>query len=160
MTLTMVRPWPIYDLDLTQNQMKINWCPGGKMSIFLDLDLDPMTLMLKLDLDMVKMYHHTKNEVSLSTHSKVIAPEQTDTQTLTHRHHENITSTAYAGGNDGNCFHFHAWSCHSCHYWSLYPLQSVCLITGHNESTVLTRDFSKVNLWRWIQPVFGSLFCS
>ena len=34
-----------------------------------------MTLTLKLDLDMVKTYHHTKNEVS-----KVIA-EQTDTQT-------------------------------------------------------------------------------
>ena len=28
-----------------------------------DLDLDPMTLVLKLDLDMVKMYLHTQNEV-------------------------------------------------------------------------------------------------
>ena len=26
-----------------------------------DLDIDPMTLVLKLDLDMVKMYLHTKN---------------------------------------------------------------------------------------------------
>ena len=43
-----------------------------------DLDLDPMTLVLKLDLDMVKMYDHTKNEVSMSRHSKVIA--------RTHRH--------------------------------------------------------------------------
>ena len=42
----------------------------------------------------------------MSTHSKVIA--QTDTHTHTHRqtdrhthtHDENITSTAYAGGND------------------------------------------------------------
>ena len=25
-----------------------------------DLDFDPMTLVLKLDLDMVRMYHHTK----------------------------------------------------------------------------------------------------
>ena len=55
-----------------------------------------MTLILKLDLDMVKMYHHTKNEVSMSTGSKVIA--QTDTQRHTDRHDENITSTAYAGG--------------------------------------------------------------
>ena len=35
-----------------------------------DLDLDPMTMALKLDLDMVKMYHHTKNDVSMSRHSK------------------------------------------------------------------------------------------
>ena len=53
-----------------------------------------MTLMLKPDLDMVKMYH-TKNEVSMLTASKVIA--QTDRQT--HRHDKNITSTAYVGGN-------------------------------------------------------------
>ena len=38
-----------------------------------DLDLDPMTLILKLDLDMVKMYLHTKNEVSMLRDSKVIA---------------------------------------------------------------------------------------
>ena len=38
-----------------------------------DLDLEPMTLVLKLDLDMVKIYHHTKNEVSVSRHTKVIA---------------------------------------------------------------------------------------
>ena len=39
-----------------------------------------MTLVLKLDLDIiVKMYHHTKNEVSMPTGSKVIA--QTDRHT-------------------------------------------------------------------------------
>ena len=43
-----------------------------------------MTLVLKLDLDMVKMYLHTKNEVSMSRHSKVIA--RTDRQTRTHTH--------------------------------------------------------------------------
>ena len=32
-----------------------------------------MTLILKLDLDMVKIYHRTKNEVSMATASKVIA---------------------------------------------------------------------------------------
>ena len=52
-----------------------------------------MTLIFKLDLDMVKMYHHTKNKASMSRHSKVIA--QTDTQTDTHTHphtqYENIT---------------------------------------------------------------------
>ena len=48
-----------------------------------DLDLDPMNLVLKLDLDMVKMYHHAKNEVTTSRHSEVIArtDRNTDTQT-------------------------------------------------------------------------------
>ena len=30
-----------------------------------------LTLVFKLDLDMVKMYHHTKNEVYMLRHSKV-----------------------------------------------------------------------------------------
>ena len=60
-----------------------------------DLDLDPMNLILKLDLDMVKMYLHTKNEVSMSRGSKQ-TETQTDTQTdrQTDRHTyttENIT---------------------------------------------------------------------
>ena len=46
-----------------------------------------MTLILKLGLDMVKMYLHTKNEVSMLSGSKVIAwtdrntDRQTDRQT-------------------------------------------------------------------------------
>ena len=43
-----------------------------------DLVVDPMTLVLKLDLDMVKMYH-MQNEVPSHSGSKVIAP--TDRQT-------------------------------------------------------------------------------
>ena len=58
-----------------------------------------MTLVLKIDLDMVKMSYHTKNEVSMSRHSKVIAcPDthtdthrHTQTQTHTHTQYENIT---------------------------------------------------------------------
>ena len=54
-----------------------------------------MTLVLKLDLDMVKMYHYTKNEVSMLRHSRVIActDKQTDRQidTQTDRQYENIT---------------------------------------------------------------------
>ena len=38
-----------------------------------DLDLDPMILVLKLDLDMIKMYLCTKNEVPTYSGSKVIA---------------------------------------------------------------------------------------
>ena len=41
-----------------------------------------MTLVLKLDLDVAKMYHHTKIKVSMSRYSKVTA--QTDRQTHTH----------------------------------------------------------------------------
>ena len=63
-----------------------------------------MTLVLKLDLDMVRMYHHTKCEVSMSRHSKISArtdsmktfqvqklqwDEQTDAQT--HRQYEKVT---------------------------------------------------------------------
>ena len=64
-----------------------------------DLDHDSMTLILKLDLDIVKMSHHTKNEASMIRHSKVIAQtdRQTDRQTprhadrLTHRQYESFT---------------------------------------------------------------------
>ena len=48
-----------------------------------------MTLTIETDLDMVKMYDHTKNEVSVATASKVIAQtgmrrdRQTDRHTLT-----------------------------------------------------------------------------
>ena len=45
-----------------------------------------MTLVLKLDLDMVKMYHHTKNEVSMSTTSRVIAQTDAHTHSLTDTH--------------------------------------------------------------------------
>ena len=50
-----------------------------------------MILVLKLDLDMVKMYHYTKNEVSMLLHSKVIVRHRhiyTDGQT--DRQYENI----------------------------------------------------------------------
>ena len=50
---------------------------------FYSFDLDSMTLVLKLDLDMVKMYLHTQNEVPSYSISKVIAwtDRQTHTQT-------------------------------------------------------------------------------
>ena len=44
-----------------------------------DPDLDPMTLILKFDLDMVKMYLYTENEVPGFSSSKVIAWTQTHT---------------------------------------------------------------------------------
>ena len=38
-----------------------------------NLDLDPKTLIFKLDLDMVKIYHHTKNKVSMVKNLEDIA---------------------------------------------------------------------------------------
>ena len=38
-----------------------------------DFDLDSMTLILKLDLEMVKMYLHTENKVPSFSSSEVIA---------------------------------------------------------------------------------------
>ena len=54
-----------------------------------DFDINSTTLILKLDLDMVKMSHLTINEASMTRHSKVIAQTgrhtntQADTQTDT-----------------------------------------------------------------------------
>ena len=47
-----------------------------------------LTLILKLDLGMVTMHHPTKNEVFMSTASKVIAQTDRHTQAdkQTHRH--------------------------------------------------------------------------
>ena len=63
-----------------------------------------MTFILKLDLGMVRMYLHTKNEVSMSCSSKVIVctdghtDKQTDRQTDRHdRKHYLLT---YAGGSN------------------------------------------------------------
>ena len=45
---------------LHNSQTKLNWCPGSKMSIFHEMTLT-ITLILKLDSDMVKIYHHTND---------------------------------------------------------------------------------------------------
>ena len=56
-----------------------------KIEFFLscDLDLDPMTLICKLDLDIMELYLHAKNHVPSSKHSKVIV--RTDGNTHTDR---------------------------------------------------------------------------
>ena len=97
MTLTLQWLWPWDDLDLDHHINTSSWS-YPKNLLFnsqnehfyqSDLDLHPMTLVLKLDLDMVKILYHTKNEVSMSEHSKVIA--RTDRHTDRHTQHENIT---------------------------------------------------------------------
>ena len=62
-----------------------------------DLSIDTMTLVVKRDLDMVKIDHHTKNEMR---RLKVIA--------YTDRQYENITLPTYSGGNNNR---ERAWAC-------------------------------------------------
>ena len=59
-----------------------------------------MTLILKFALDMVKIYHHTKNEVSMSNTSKVIAGTDRQTDRQTDRHHGNIIYPRTGGNNN------------------------------------------------------------
>ena len=57
--------------------------------------LTQITWTLEPDVDIVKMYHRTKNEVSVSTDIKFIETDrQTDRQKQ--KHYENITSASYA----------------------------------------------------------------
>ena len=56
-----------------------------------DLDLNPMALVPELGLNVVKMPHHTKNEVSMSRHSKVLPRTHTHTHPHAHIQYENIT---------------------------------------------------------------------
>ena len=67
------------------NEMTKIHCRNISFYIF-DLDLDPMTLILKLDLDIKMTYLHTKNEVPRSRHSKAIACTDRQTDTHTDRH--------------------------------------------------------------------------
>ena len=64
-----------------------------------------MTLILKLDLDMVKMYHHTKNENSMSRHSKVIAQTDTHTDRHTDTHTDSMKTlpSRIRGRNNAEC---------------------------------------------------------
>ena len=64
MTLTLIIATPYIGYS------KRIWCPTVRI---INSTKVTLTLVLKLDLDIGKMYHHTKNEVSMSRHSKVIA---------------------------------------------------------------------------------------
>ena len=74
----------------------MNFSPGpgggvswGPLFHYCDLELDPMTFITELDLDLVLIYHCAKRKVSIPCSSKVTA-ERTHRQK--HRHDENITS--------------------------------------------------------------------
>ena len=65
----------------------------NKHYLVCDTGIEPMAFVLELDLDMVKMYHHTKNEVSVPTATKVITHTHTHTTHTTHTHTTHTTKT-------------------------------------------------------------------
>ena len=76
---------------------------------FCSCDLDPMTLIYELDLDIVKIYLHIKNEVSRSRYLKVRARTgQTDRQTQ-----PNALLAAFRCGNNNSFSQRH--TVHSVH---------------------------------------------
>ena len=68
MTLTLIFKHAL--VEYKHIQLK-DW--ENMMFYSFDLNLDPMTLVLEPDLDMVKMYLNTKNKVPSYSGSKVIA---------------------------------------------------------------------------------------
>ena len=65
-----------------------------------ELDPDPMTFILKLDLDMVKMYLYTDNEVPSYCNSKVIVWTDRQKRRQTDRPEWNYYLSAYADGKN------------------------------------------------------------
>ena len=61
---------------LAQGVQKL-W-PQRHLTFTFDLDLDPMSLIPKHDLDIMEIYHHAKNESRGSRGSKVIAKKHFD----------------------------------------------------------------------------------
>ena len=71
-TIPMITHHPVWHQMIYNSKKKI--------LLFLWLDLDPMTLIYDFHLDILKLYLHTKNKLSMSRISKVTAL-QTDRQT-------------------------------------------------------------------------------
>ena len=74
MTLTFRWPWPLRHVLVEYKHVQLK-DRENMMFYSFDLDFDPITLVLKLDLDMVKMYLHYKNEVPSYSCSKVIVED-------------------------------------------------------------------------------------
>ena len=94
-----------------------------------------MTLILQLDLDMVKMYLHTKNEVSMSSSSKVIAWTDRNTDRQTHRQThrqtdmtENITYTRVVKSL------VTMNTCLTVSFFHIFPLDTVHILNKYSNS--------------------------
>ena len=110
-TLTWILWWPM-SIPRVRSVGQLVWKLSTRNRNFSffgchDLDLGPMILILKFDLDIVMTCFCTKNEVNRSIGSKVIiwkqrqTHRQTHTHTQTHRHVWNLYLPALAGSNYG-----------------------------------------------------------
>ena len=111
--LTLRWPWWTYQYHYWSQQKNLVLNSQHNQFYQSDLDLYPMTLVLKLGLDIIKMSHPTENEVSISRHSKVIActPQ-------THRQHEDITFPHMSVKHLCLCLCFHSQRLRLC--WQIF----------------------------------------
>ena len=106
-TFPLVWPWPHLWPWPQTSQTKLNWCPGSKFNIFMRWpwpwpnDLGTQTWPgYGQDVTPYQKWSFYVNSF------KSYSPNgQTDSKI--HRHDENITSTAYAGGNYSSHLHDH-----------------------------------------------------
>ena len=131
-----------------------------------------MTLILKLDLVMVKMYLHTKNEVSMSSSSKVIAWTDSNTDTQTHRHTDRHDQKhylpAYAGGKDWQLsimvpfsFAFLGTGSHDSpvNICSQFNYRFVANLDLHHDISRLIFLVSVSHLWKWDLKPWLLIWC-
>ena len=76
-----------------------------------------MTIILNLDLDIVKMVVHTKNEVSMSRHSKVIDQMDRHTNRKTHSMKNYLPTDLGCNYNILNVFGRFTVT-NTCNYWN------------------------------------------
>jgi len=57
----------------TSFKLRIKLCPRGAQTCSRDLKINPMTLKLEGDLDILKMYPHTEKKAASLRHSKLRA---------------------------------------------------------------------------------------
>ena len=79
MTLTLEWAWPWDDLGHI-NTISLSWQKNLASNSPKHFTKVTLTLIFGLDIDMVQMFHHTKNEVSVFKSIQKLWPEQTDTQ--------------------------------------------------------------------------------
>ena len=117
-----------------------------RKNMFYSFNLDPMTLVLKLDLDLVKMYLHTKNVVASYSGSKVMAwtYKHTDRQTHTHTHTDPSESITYPHTRMVK-FQFH--------YFQEYMLYKIWHIPGNHTTFGFSPDLNSAKV------ILGKLNC-
>ena len=131
------------------------------MCFFCSYDLDMMTLTRKLDLTILKMCLHTKNELSRSRLSKVRAL-QTDRERERHRCNWMHYHATFAGGknyqrtqpaNEDSCISKQFWVCHHCYH---HHSKALCLYWNYEDMCHLFHDSQQlVDLYDLLQCHHG-----